>query len=53
MPLSQPHSRQCFRFELGEGLPLQHREASNTVYVGVKADPPIPNAIVDAAPSAD
>jgi spermidine synthase len=31
--------------------PLQHRDASNTVYVAVKADLPIPRAIVGAAPA--
>ena len=33
--------------------PLQHRDASNTVYIGVKAELPIPKAIIEAAPSAD
>jgi spermidine synthase len=31
--------------------PLQHCEASNTVYVGVKADLPIRKATIEAAPS--
>jgi spermidine synthase len=31
--------------------PLQHRDASNTVYVGVKADLPIRKATFEAAPS--
>jgi spermidine synthase len=30
--------------------PLQHREASNTIYVGVKADLPVRNAITGASP---
>ena len=33
--------------------PLQHRDASNTVYIGVKADLPIQRATIAAAPSAD
>lgn len=33
--------------------PLQHRDASNTVYIGVKADLPIQRATIEAAPSAD
>jgi spermidine synthase len=33
--------------------PLQHRDASNTVYIGVKADLPVREAIIEAAPSAD
>jgi spermidine synthase len=32
--------------------PLQHCDASNTVYVGVKADLPIRKATIEAAPSA-
>jgi len=33
--------------------PLQHRDASNTVYIGVKADRPVTKATIEAAPSAD
>jgi spermidine synthase len=33
--------------------PLQDRDASNTVYVGVKADLPIRKAIIEAVPTAD
>ena len=33
--------------------PLQHRDASNTVYIGVKADLPIPKAIIQAVPPTD
>jgi spermidine synthase len=32
--------------------PLQHREASNTVYVGVKPDLPVQKATIEAAPMA-
>ena len=33
--------------------PLQHRDASNTVYIGVKADLPAREAIIEAVPSTD
>jgi spermidine synthase len=33
--------------------PLQHRDASNTVYIGVKADLPVPKATIEAVPPAD
>ncbi len=33
--------------------PLQHCDASNTIYVGVKADLPIRKAIIEVVPSAD
>ena len=32
--------------------PLQHRDASNTIYVGIKAGLPIPEAIAGDRPSA-
>ena len=31
--------------------PLQHRDASNTVYVAIKADLPVPEAVNESAPS--